>query len=109
MKLLTRSIEKELAKYPLYSQQSKGEDAEVVCKFFSPVGAFTWYVLEGEYLEFDEIGFDWQFFGIVINNYGEKEYGYFNLSELESIRLPHGLTIERDIWFEKCKVKYIQQ
>jgi len=83
MKLLTKSIEKELAKYPLYSQQSKGEDAEVICKFFSPVGAFTWYVLEGE----KQIN-DYLFFGIVINNQLEREYGYFSLSELESIRLP---------------------
>ena len=104
MKLLTKSIEKELAKYPLYSQQSKKENADVICKFFSPVGAFTWYVLEAEKQENDYL-----FFGIVINNQFEREYGYFALSELESVRLPHGLTIERDVWFEKCKVKDIQQ
>jgi len=103
MKLLTKSIEKELAKYPIYSQENKKGDAEVVCKFFSPVGAFTWYVLEGEKRDDDYL-----FFGIVINNRFEREYGYFALSELESVRLPYGLTIERDEWFEKCKVSELK-
>ena len=35
MKLITKSIEKELAKYPLYSQDSKGDNAIAVCKFFA--------------------------------------------------------------------------
>ena len=99
MKLITKQIEKELAKYPLYSQDGKKENAVVICKFFAPVGAWTWYVLEAE-----NQGDDYMFFGIVINNHFEREYGYFSLSELSSVRLPYGLTIERDIYFEKCKV-----
>ena len=103
MKLVTKEIESRLKKYPLYSQDSKGGDAVVVCKFFNPVGAFTWYVLEGE-----KIGKDYRFFGLVINDYGEREYGYFMLSELESVRLPFGLGIERDIDFEECKLSEIK-
>ncbi len=34
MKLITKQLEKELAKYPLYSQDGKVKDAVVVCKFF---------------------------------------------------------------------------
>ena len=37
------------------------------------------------------------FFGYVIGF--EEEWGYFVLSELESIRGPGGLTIERDLHF----------
>lgn len=103
MKLLTQSLKKELAKYPLYSQSEKGENAEVICKFFAPVGAFTWYVTEAEILKDG----DYRFFGLVVNNYNEKELGYFLLSELQSIRLPFGLSIERDIYFEKCKYSEI--
>lgn len=103
MKLVTKQLEKELVKYPLYSQESKGNDADVVCKFFSPVGAFTWYVTEAEKLEDG----DWHFFGLVINNYGERELGYFLLSQLEEIELPHGLGIERDLYFKNCTLNEI--
>jgi len=38
------------------------------------------------------------FFGYVIGH--EEEWGYFLLSELESVRGPGGLTIERDLYFK---------
>ena len=41
---------------------------------------------------------DFQFFGLVEGF--EKELGYFNLSELESVRGPLGLPIERDLHFQ---------
>lgn len=98
MKLLTKEIEQMLEKFPLYSQEKKGEDATAICKFFNPIGSGTWYVLEGE-----KIGDDWRFFGIA--EIYEREYGYFMLSELESVQLPFGMGIERDIYFEPTKVK----
>ena len=67
MKLITKQIERQLAKYPIYSQEQR-------C-----------------------------FFGLVENDYG-KEFGYFTQKELESIRLPFGLRIERDIYFEPTKL-----
>lgn len=100
MRLITKEIENRLEKYPLYSQDGKGDDAVIVCKFFSPVGAWTWYVLEAQKREDG----DYEFFGIVVNGYGEKEYGYFTKSELESVKLPFGLTIERDIYFSPSRV-----
>lgn len=102
---MTKKIEQRLAKFPLYSQDGKGEDAEIVCKFFSPVGSRTWYVLEAE--KFNEN--DYEFFGIVINGYGEHEYGYFTLGELKQLQLPFGLSIERDMYFSPCKVKDVIQ
>ena len=98
MKLITKKIEGDLLKHPIYSQDGKGDDAIVICKFFNPCGAGTWYVLEGEKLE----NGDWEFFGIV--DLFEREYGYFRLSELQSLRLPFGAKIERDMYFGKCKV-----
>ena len=41
MKLLTKAIEKQLAKYPIYSQDGKGGKAQVICKFFNPCGSQT--------------------------------------------------------------------
>lgn len=57
MKLLTKAIEKQLAKYPIYSQDGKGGKAQVICKFFNPCGSQTWYILEGEKQDDDYILF----------------------------------------------------
>lgn len=58
MKLITKKIENVLSKYPLYSQDNKGENAVAICKFF--LKGFTWYVLEAQ-----KNGNDYEFFGIV--------------------------------------------
>lgn len=87
MKLLTAELRKKLPK--LYSQENN-PDPMVVCKFFDPCGSWTWYVLEGQ-----QEGDDFRFFGLV-HGY-EKELGYFSLKELESLRGPMGLGIERDL------------
>ena len=95
MKLMTKQVEKELKKYPLYSQDGKGNEAVAVCKFF--LQGFTWYVLEAQ-----KNGNDYEFFGIVDGL--EKEYGYFTLSQLQSLRGQWGLTVERDMYFKPTKV-----
>jgi hypothetical protein len=41
---------------------------------------------------------DFRFFGLVDGH--EKELGYFLLSELEEVRGPMGLPIERDLYFK---------
>jgi hypothetical protein len=99
MKLITKKIEKELAKYPLYSQDSKGNEAVAICKFF--LQGFTWYVLEAQ-----KNGSDYEFFGIVDGL--DKEYGYFTLSQLQSLRGRWGLTVERDMYFNPTQVKDIR-
>ena len=95
MLLITKEIEKKLNKFPLYSQEGKGEDAEVICKFFTPDSSFTWLVLEGS-----KDGDDWDFFGLVDGLSG-WEYGYFTLNQLKGIRGPYGLPIERDMYLDK--------
>ena len=87
MKLMTQEVRKQLP--PLYSQEEKGGKAVAHLKLFSPVGCFTWYATE-----FD--GED-TFFGLVEGH--EKELGYFSLKELESVRGPLGLGIERDLYW----------
>jgi hypothetical protein len=93
MKLITKKIEEKLAKFPLYSTDGHKEK-EVIVKFFNPYGAGRWYVCEGEKQE----NGDWLFFGLV--ELIEKEWGYFTLSELQSIPTPYGLGIERDLHYK---------
>lgn len=95
MKLITKQIEKAFAKHPLYSQDGKGYEATAIAKFFLPCGAWTWYITEAE-----KQGDDWLFFGLVINGHGEKELGYFTLSQLEEIRVWGCIKVERDRRFE---------
>ena len=92
MMLMTKELEKALNKYPIGSQDGKGMDAEVVVKYFNPCGAGTWLITEGEKQE----NGDWLFFGYC--NLFEWEWGYVMLSELESVKLPFGLTIERELY-----------
>ena len=92
MKLLTKEIEKKLEKNPLYSKDGQGVDAEIVVKFFNPCGSGTWLITEGEKQEDG----DWLLFGYC--HIHEWEWGYVMLSELENLRLPYGLKIERDLY-----------
>ena len=92
MQLMTKDLQE---KFPgLYETEGKPPDEVMVqAKFFNPCGAGTWFAVE----------FDPEeriFFGYA--NLGDDqnaELGYFSLDELESVRLPFGLTIERDLHF----------
>ena len=80
-KIITKEIEKRLEKYPLYSQEGKGEDATVVLKVFNPYGSGTWLITEGDRQE----NGDYLLFGYCTLDEAEWEWGYILLSELESI------------------------
>ena len=97
MKLLPKEIREQLPS--LYSQDGKGGKAVVYVKYFTPSSSWTWYATEGESV-LDESGkeVDFKFFGLVEGH--EKELGYFVLSELEEVRGPMGLPIERDLHFK---------
>ncbi len=94
MKLLTKELEAKLP--PLYSQDGKGGEALALVKFFTPDSSWTWYATEYDPVER-------VFFGLVDGL--EKELGYFSLDELESVKGPLGLSIERDIYFEPTRIK----
>ena len=101
MKLMTKQIEKALAKAPLYSTEKQTEK-KIICKFFW--GAFTWFVVEGEKQEDG----DWCFFGIV-NNSVECEWGYFTLKELQEVTWHGYPCIERDTMFEPTVINDINE
>ena len=69
-----------------------GHDPAPVVKYFSPVGAATWLATE---LDAD----DDTLFGLADLGFGCPELGYFSLAEIEALRLPFGLTVERDLHF----------
>ena len=91
MQLITKELEKILP--PLYAQDGKKEKT-VYAKLFCPWNNWTWYILE--YSHEEKVCF-----GYVIGL--DSEYGYFSISELESINY-RGLGIERDFNFHPCKL-----
>jgi len=97
--LMTKELEKTLNKYPIGSQDGKGMDAKVVVKYLNPCGAGTWLITEGEKQE----NGDWLLFGYC--HIFEWEWGYVMLSELENVKLPFGLTIERELYVTGGQVK----
>lgn len=89
MQLLTDEMR---AQFPVLYAQEKEKDPMVYIKFFMLWTGWTWYITEGSEQEDDFI-----FFGYVIGL--EKEWCYVSLNELQSVRGPGGLTIERDLHF----------
>ncbi len=90
VKLMTKKLEKRFAQV---GSQENEEDPIIVAKFFNPAGAGTWYATE----------YDPErrvFFGYV-SLFGDycDEWGSFSLDELESVRGPLGVGIERDLYF----------
>ena len=91
MKLITKKEEKLFEKYPLYSQDGKGFDSKVIVKFFNPVGSGTWLITEGEKQDDDFLMYGYC-------HITDWEWGYVSLNELKSVRLPFGLSIEREMY-----------
>ena len=65
----------------------------VIVKFFNPMGSQTWEIVEGS----EEPDGEWLLFGLCDLGFGQAEWGYVMLSELESLNVGLGLGIERDI------------
>jgi len=92
MKLMTKAL---AAKLPALYSQEHVEDPLVVLHYFNPSGTGDWHIVEGEARDGDYL-----FFGLC--DLGEPELGYVVLSELEAVRGPFGLGIERDLhWTPK--------
>lgn len=81
----------------LYSTEGQEEKLTYV-KFFTPWSNFTWYGCEYDPNER-------LFFGLFVGL--EKEYCYFSLDELEFVRGPFGLRVERDMHFTPKPVEQL--
>ncbi len=85
MKLLTPDLTERLT-----ANGKASADHAPVVKFFNPCGPATWLFseLDGDIL-----------FGLCDLGFGCAELGSASLTEIAALRLPFGLTIERDLCF----------
>ncbi len=102
MKLLTQEIRRKLLRNGRINHERLMESLEPldhrpVVKLFNPVGAATWLLTE---LDPDDTDIA---FGLCDLGFGTPELGSVRISELASVRLPYGLGIERDRYFEADK------
>jgi len=96
MKLLTKELHRKL-------RESKSDSMRPIVKFFNPCGAATWLIC---HLEEDED----TMWGYADLGFGCVEYGTVSLSELQSLTLPLGLKIERDLhWQDKPEVNWLDK
>ena len=97
--MLTKEIERKLPK--LYgTEKIPLRDKVAQVKYFVPWGSWSWYGIEYDPSER-------LFYGYVDGDY--PEYGYFSLDELESVKGPFGLKIERDYHFAPTKMSEIEK
>ncbi len=98
---------------PLYANEEVGLEASALVKFFTPDSNWTWYASEGStmdanrYSNAPEGEQDFLMFGLVIGF--EIEPGYFSLKELEAVRGPLGLPIERDRYFKPASLRALRE
>lgn len=97
MNLVTKEIRD---RTPLIDETATSSDPLLTAKFFDPCGSWTWYLIE---LDTDND----TAYGYVEGHY--NELGYFSIKELESIKRPYGLRIERDVYFEPTPYSTIKK
>lgn len=100
MKLMTKDLQRRLEDNHRLTQRCNKErgsvpDHKPVLKVFNPSGAAVWL-----FTEFDG---DDTLFGLCDLGMGCPEVGYASLKELESLKGPLGLPMERDRWFKASK------
>ena len=96
-KLIPQSLLSEIP--DLYETQNT---LDPIChvKVFTPDANWTWYLMEYD----DETQ---TAFGYVCGF--ENELGYFNLDELERVRGPLGLAVERDVSFTPTRLSELKK
>jgi len=91
MKLLTKAIRTKLEANARKTEIEGEDDHRPVVKLFDPCGAATWLLTEIE----GDIAF-----GLCDLGMGSPELGSVSITELEAIKGPLGIGIERDQYFE---------
>ena len=108
MKLLTKEILEKFDRVNKNKFTAEGVENEknpkIIAKYFHPFCSATWYATEYDPQEK-------KFFGFVAGLTGnpiDDEWGYFDLQEMESLRV-HGLPMERDSHFGNPKASEISE
>ena len=91
MKLLTKANRTQLEANARKTEIEGEDDHRPVVKLFDPCGAATWLLTEIE----GDIAF-----GLCDLGMGSPELGSVSITELEAIKGPLGIGIERDMYFE---------
>ena len=97
MKILTKELRRNLP--ALRETEGQGMEATAQVKFFCPWNSWNFYGVE-----YDP---DQKLFYGLVDGF-EKELGYFSLEELESIKGPLGLKMERDLYFDPTPLNQIK-
>ena len=92
-KLFPKKLAEDL---PKVGEQEGNKDPNVHAVFYFPLSGWTWFATEGKPLEDDIL-----FFGYVIGF--EREWGYFSLSELESVDVS-GIKVCRDEYHQSKRL-----
>lgn len=93
--LLTHELRTSLRRNADLSAQRE-RDHKPVVKFFTPDGSATWL--------FTELAPDQDtLFGLCDDGHGEPEIGYASLAEIQALRGPMRLLVERDRHFRAAK------
>jgi len=102
MKLITSELARKIPS--LEKSADKTIDQQhVYVKLFNPCGSQTWYIVAYDKATKEAFGF------VDLGDSENAELGYISISELENLRLPMGLKIERDLWFEKMPLKEVME
>lgn len=116
MKLITKAIANRLL--PAYQHSAEtGEGSQaIVAKFFTPWGAATWFITEGMPLDSNgeptsvEKAADWHLFGFCdLGDSDNAELGYVLLSQLQGLKGPFGLRVERDLYYDGHQLAEVLQ
>ena len=90
MKLITPEL---IKRFNEVGDQSEVKNPLIIAKFFNPCGSQTWYATE--YSSETTICYGY------VTGMWEDEWGTFSIDELKSLKLPFGMSIERDIHFKE--------
>lgn len=92
MKLITPEL---IERFKEVGDQSEIDNPIVIAKFFDPVGSASWYAT---YYNPETNICSGYVTGLAFD-----EWGAFSIDELESVKRPLGLSIERDLHFEETR------
>ncbi len=97
MNLITETLRAQLLANGRQSLDNEEFDPPPVVKLFTPDAGATWLLTEIDPDDYDHA------FGLCDLGQGFPELGYVSLAELQSVRGPLGLQVERDLHFRADK------
>lgn len=100
-KLITKELERSL---PRIGAVEHERDPLIRAKLFTPDSNFNWYLLEYDPRTREAFAYVER----VYQDGAEGELGYVSIDELEGIRGPYGLGVERDVYFRPVRLSEIR-